>query len=168
MKPLYELNEDYIQLFHMLLEASEGESPLESLQGLEEALAIENAEFEGKASAYAFMIRKLENEESFLKSESKYLADKAKRKALAIEKLKQNLHNALELRSIKKIDLGQYVLSFRKSEAVEIDEPGNVPDCYIRSEIVSKIDKISIKQALKQGELVQGARLVEKNNLQIK
>ena len=168
MKTLPELNAQYQDLFDQLIEASESDTPLDALQALEEALSIDSSEFEGKAGAYCYRLRQFKAQSDFLKAEAKSLAEKAKRVDMAIERLNQNIAQALDFRGVKKLVLDHYTLSFRKSEVVEIDEPGAIPDCYIRSEIVSKIDKIGIKQALKQGEKVQGARIVEKQNLQIK
>ena len=168
MKTLHELNQQYETVFEMLLEASMSDKPLEAMQDLEEMLAIDSSEFEGKAAAYAYRIRQFKAQADFLKKEAKDLADKAKRHEQAADRLHQNIAQALDFRGVKKLDLGQYTLSFRKSEAVEINESDVIPDCYKKTEIISKIDKNSIKQALKQGEKVQGASLVTRQNLQIK
>ena len=57
-------------------------------------------------------------------------------------------------------------LSFRKSESVEIDDIDALDDRFKRIKI--EPDKTAIKTALKIGEKVEGARLVENQNLQIK
>lgn len=167
-KSLFAIQEQYLDLFAQLEEAAQSENMLEALQDLDSALAIDAAEFEEKAEAYAFRIRQLKNEAEFLKSESKALADKARRAETAAQRLHDRISEALAFRGVKKINTGHYTLSFRKSQAVDIIEPDAVPDCYIRSEIVSKIDKAGIKQALKVGEKVAGAALVERQSLQIK
>mgnify|MGYP003661078994 CR=1 FL=1 len=138
------------------------------MQQLEEELSIDQGEFEGKAAAYCYRIRQLKAQAEFLKSEAKSLQDKAKRHEAAAERLHKNIAQALDFRGVKKLAMDHYILSFRASEAVEINEPDAIPDCYIKSEIVSKIDKNGIKQALKVGEKVEGAKLVARQNLQIK
>jgi len=57
-------------------------------------------------------------------------------------------------------------INFRKSETVEIDE--NLSEEYIKTTITTAPDKIKIKQAIKDGIVVYGARIVEHKNIQIK
>ena len=57
-------------------------------------------------------------------------------------------------------------VSYRKSTAVEITDLDALPFAYTVTEI--KPDKERIAAALKNGETVPGAELVERNNIQIK
>ena len=57
-------------------------------------------------------------------------------------------------------------ISFRKSESVEIDNVEELEDRFKRVKV--EADKTAIKQAIKSGKEVKGARLVENNNLQIR
>lgn len=56
-------------------------------------------------------------------------------------------------------------ISYRKSVSVEVDENFN-DERFISYE--PKISKSEIKDAIKNGEVVEGATLIEKNNMQIK
>lgn len=58
-------------------------------------------------------------------------------------------------------------LSYRPSEQVSIDDVSRIPKCFLTA-VDPKIDKIGIREAIKQGETVPGASLVSKINLQIK
>ena len=59
-------------------------------------------------------------------------------------------------------------ISYRKSTAVEIDE-SKLPATWMREiPATNVVDKVAITKALKSGEKIAGAVLVERNNIQIK
>ena len=64
-------------------------------------------------------------------------------------------------------ETGKVKASYRKSTSVEVDE-SLIPDAYCQFQITRKPIKSDIKDALKRGEEIPGARLVEKRNLQLK
>ena len=66
-----------------------------------------------------------------------------------------------------KIMAGTFQLTTRKSEAVEIDENADITGYKIIKQVETP-DKTAIKNALKKGAVIPGARLVEHDNLQIK
>jgi len=68
----------------------------------------------------------------------------------------------------EKFDSPRASVSWRKSEAVEIVNEFDIPDQYVAIKQSSVIDKTAIKAAIKNGEVVRGASLVEKQNIQIK
>lgn len=59
-------------------------------------------------------------------------------------------------------------LSFRHSSAVEITDEKSIPEEYMTEKVARSADKKAIKDAIKQGIEIPGARVVEHNNLQIK
>ena len=61
----------------------------------------------------------------------------------------------------------EYSISWRKSESVNITDETSIPGEFLIP-IEPKVDKTSIKKALKEGAVIIGAELVEKNNIQIK
>jgi len=70
--------------------------------------------------------------------------------------------------NIEKIESPLFKLSIRKSEAVEVDIVEALPGAFINVKNVVTADKVAIKEAIKRGEYVTGARLIENFNLQIK
>ena len=82
------------------------------------------------------------------------------------ERLRGTLAQVLEVG--KKYDLGLHQIAWRKSEAVEIDNEELLPKEYLKEKITYTPDKTAIKEAIKSGKEVQGAKLVKRNNLQIK
>lgn len=57
-------------------------------------------------------------------------------------------------------------ISFRKSESVEVDNVDELDEKFKKVKV--EADKTAIKQAIKNGEEIKGARLVKNNNLQIR
>jgi len=57
-------------------------------------------------------------------------------------------------------------IKFRKSEAVSILDMAKLAENFLR--VKTEADLTAIKDALKKGEAVEGAELVEKQNIQIK
>ena len=67
----------------------------------------------------------------------------------------------------EKVKEKEYSISWRKSESVNITDETSIPGEFLIP-IEPKVDKTSIKKALKEGAVIIGAELVEKNNIQIK
>lgn len=161
---IYEISRNYLQLIDELQEQG-GELTPE----LENALKINEQDFENKAEAYCKVIINLNAEIDGLNNECVRLAEKRDRAKKAVERLKDNLTNAMLLFNYEKKSVGTFSLSFRKSEQVIIDDAeviliGN-PE-FIR--IKKEVDKSEIKKALKSGSEISGARLIINKNLQIK
>lgn len=117
----------------------------------------------------AYVIKELEATSDALKEEAKRLSDRAAHFAKNAEKLKTLMAMALEASGEQKLKTDRFTFSFRKSESVEIDPmvtPEDFDRRYIR--IKREFDKTKIKDALKKGERIDGASIVEKQNFQIK
>lgn len=67
-----------------------------------------------------------------------------------------------------KYETAKVKLSWRKSESVNVPDATVLPEQYRRVKEVVEADKKAIKEALKSGEVIVGAELVVKQNLQIK
>ena len=61
----------------------------------------------------------------------------------------------------------EFSISYRKSEAVEVADEVAVPDEF-RIPQPDKIDRAALKAALKNGAVIAGAQIVERQNIQIK
>ncbi|WP_303841252.1 siphovirus Gp157 family protein [Selenomonas ruminantium] len=66
----------------------------------------------------------------------------------------------------QKMKEAEFTISYRPSEAIEIDEGADIPPEFVNMNPV--IDKMSLKAALKEGAVISGCRLVQKQNIQIK
>ena len=67
----------------------------------------------------------------------------------------------------EKVKDKEYAISWRKSESVSIAEDAFIP-IEFTIPVEPRIDKTSIKKALKDGKIIPGVELVTKNNIQIK
>lgn len=117
----------------------------------------------------AYVIDELTNGAAGLKAEAKRLNERAKHFENNAEKLKSLMAFALTESGEPKLKTDKHTFSFRKSEQVEIDPiitPDDLDRRYVR--IKREFDKTKIKKALKDGEEIEGAALVEKQNFQIK
>lgn len=82
-----------------------------------------------------------------------------------VERLKNYLAYALDGH---KWQSAKASISFRNSQAVEITDAALIPADYIRVKEVREPDKIKIKDALTEGEIIPGTRLQKNLNVQIK
>ena len=67
----------------------------------------------------------------------------------------------------KKMKEAEFAISYRKSEAVEVADEAAVPDEF-RIPQPDKIDRAALKAALKNGAVISGAQIVERQNIQIR
>jgi len=126
------------------------------------ALQIEK---DKKIEGIACWIKNLNAEAQNIKAEEQALAERRKSKESTAERLKQYLSNVLEAMPFES---PRVKITFRKSTAVNITDESKLADAFKKTETVVKIDKKAIGDALKLGEIVDGAELVENQNIQIK
>jgi hypothetical protein len=122
--------------------------------------------FDIKIENIGLYIKNLLAESDAIKEEVKKLQDRAKQKEKKVESLKKYLTNAMLFAKKEKFETSKLVLSFRKSESIEILNIDELEERFVK--IKKEADKIEIKKALKNEEKVNGAILQENINLQIK
>lgn len=160
-KSLYHIEQEYMDLMQAV-EAAEGELTTEQEQQLE----INEQEREGKSVAYICVIKNKEAEVAKIDDEIKRLQAMKKREQNDIERLKNNLLNAVKL--FGDYTAGMFKVGTRKSTQVSIDDELFIPAAYITTKTVESIDKKKIKEAIKAGETVEGASVITNYNLNIK
>lgn len=159
---LYDIKEEY-RNWEERMRYQEGETTPEDIAELEKI----EASFEEKSEAYAVIIRELELKEMMLTDEIARLSNRAKRLHNHREEMTRRLSEAmLEMRR-EKVDTGKFLLSFRTSKAVLIDDAESIPESYINVVVERKPLKTELAKALKVGA-VPGCHLEERKNLQIK
>lgn len=67
-----------------------------------------------------------------------------------------------------KLELPHSKISYRKSDSVEVTDFENLPEEYIKTKIEKNPDKVAIKNAIKGGKEIKGAKIVTNYNIQIK
>lgn len=153
MVTLYEINEQIAGL----VDPETGEiADFEAFEKL-------NLDLDTKIKNIALWIVNLRSDAEQLEEQERKFRDRktaAKNKA---EFLKNLLDGFL---SGEKRSFPEVVISYRKSEQVTVDDDAKLDDRFLR--IKTEIDKTALKDALKHGESIEGARLEVKNNIQIK
>lgn len=158
---MYQIQTEYQQIADAL---TTGELTPE----LEQALAITEHELEVKSVNYSFVIKDINDEISIINAEIDRLKDLKKVRENALERLKNNISNAMQLFQVDEIKTPLIKINFRKSEAVEVDNMALLDAKFLNEKVTITADKMAIKEAIKNGEDVNGARLVINNNIQIK
>ena len=156
---LYNIKSEYLAIAQ---ELAEGELTPE----LEQALMITEANLQEKAINYGYVIKNFESEVDIIETEIKRLNELKKARINAVEKLKINISDAMQLFGILEVKAPTFKMNFRKSESVEIYE--GLSQEYITEKISYQPDKIAIKNAIKEGKTVNGAGIIINYNLQIK
>lgn len=157
MATLYELTGVYQQIYDMDMD---DETKLDTLESIDW-----NEDYENKVENYIKVMKNLDADIEARKSEIDRLkklndADKSKK-----ERMKTDLATSMELTGHEKVDTTLFKVSFRKSEAVEVDDL-LLPGSY--KVATWKADKKRLKEDLKNGLEILGAELVERKNLNIR
>jgi len=157
MATLYELTGIYQQIYDMDMDDETKQDTLESIDWTED--------FENKVEGYVKVIKNLDADIEVRKNEIDRVkklndADKSKK-----ERMKIDLATSMELTGHEKVDTTLFKVSFRKSEAVEVDDL-LLPEAY--KVATWKADKERLKEDLKNGLEISGAELVKRKNLNIR
>ena len=83
------------------------------------------------------------------------------------EKLKERYLGVMQGNALKKVKGDIFTLSIRKSEAADAPDARAVPEEYWTIKEPT-VNKLAVKAALKEGKEVPGARLVQRESLQIR
>ena len=160
-----------MNLYEITREAQELAFLLESDEltpELEAALLINQDQLQAKAGNYAKVIANIQSDSDSIDAEIKRLKAMKDTKDRSISRLKEALRDAMLVSGIDKIESSLFKLSLRRSEAVEVDVVEALPNAFQNVKNVVTADKVAIKEAIKRGENVMGARIIENFNLQIK
>lgn len=158
---LYEITQE-AQYLAALLETEE------LTPELEQALIINQDQLQAKAVNYAKVIANYQAESDAIDQEIKRLKAMKESRDKKVEWLKESVKKAMLVSGIEKVESPLFKISVRRSEAVEVDVVEALPNAFQNVKNVVTADKVAIKEAIKRGENVLGARLVENFNLQIK
>lgn len=160
---LYNIQIEYQRLASQIIEAGGELTPK-----LETALAMNAENLQAKAVQYTLVIKDFENDITALDKEINRLAGLKTSREKANERLKEIITNAMTLYGVEKIEGENFKLSFRKSTQLKITNEADIPKYFFEKiPATMKLINKDVKDALTKGEVVAGAELVEKKNLQI-
>lgn len=157
MATLYELNEKF-ERFEFKIDEDTGE--ILNADELDQ-ISVERSE---KMENIALMIKNLSADAEAYKREKESFAEKERIAKNKIESLKNYLNFVLNGETYKS---DRVVISYRKSSALNIIDEYLIPEKFLIKQ-EPKIDKVAIRTAIKNGENVAGAEIVERQNIQIK
>lgn len=160
---LYQIEQEYLNIVQSIIDAG-GEITEEQ----ETALSISKEQLQNKGICYGFIVKELEGNIDLIDLEIKRLNALKKPLVNSIDRLKNNLSQAMQMFEVTELKTPLLKINFRKSESVEIEDLALLDSNYIKVVTTKTADKVAIKDAIKSGENVQGAVLVTNQNLQIK
>lgn len=160
---LFNIQHEYLLLINQIIENGGEITPQQELN-----LQITRDQLQDKGTNYAFVIKKLDAECDIIDAEIKRLSELKKVRQNACERLKSNISHAMQIFEVDKIESPLIKLSFRKSQSVNVADVNSLPNEFKTIKVTEQADKMKIKQALLNGEVIEGCEIVNNNNLQIK
>jgi hypothetical protein len=160
---LYQIEQEYLNIVQSIIDAG-GEITEEQ----ETALSISKEQLQNKGVCYGFICKELEGNIDLIDLEIKRLNALKKPLVNSIDRLKNNLSQAMQMFDVTELKTPLLKINFRKSESVEIEDIALLDSNFIKVVTTKTADKVAIKDAIKSGENVQGAILQTNLNLQIK
>ena len=157
MSTLYELTGQFLDIYNLELDE---ETKLDTLDSIDW-----NSDYEEKVENYIKVMKNLEADVEARKAEIKRLTELNKADEKKKDHLKETLSTSMQLTGHERVDTPLFKVSFRKSQAVEVDELV-LPESY--KVATWKPDKKRLKEDLKNGLEIVGASLVERKNLSIR
>ena len=157
MSTLYELTGQFLDIYNLELDE---ETKLDTLDSIDW-----NSDYENKVENYIKVIKNIESDVEARKNEIKRLTELNKADEKKKDHLKETLSTSMALTGYERVDTPLFKVSFRKSQAVEVDETV-LPEAY--KVATWKPDKKRLKEDLKNGLEIIGASLVERKNLSIR
>lgn len=165
MTALYEIAAEYRDAATKLAELDlDAQTIADTLEGL-------SGDLETKAQNVAFFVRNLEATAAAIKQAEADMAARRKAMENRADGLKRYIFESMTVAGIEKIECPHFRLAIKNNPAaVDVFEPGLVPASFMRTPEPPPPapDKTAIKEALKAGQDVPGARLTSGQRLEIK
>lgn len=159
MPSLYELTQDVLYL-QALLEDGE----------IEEQVYLDSVEgmcIDGKLESICKVMKNLEAKAEAYKSEIDRMTARKRTLENGVKRLKDSMLEYMLKTNEKKVEAGLFTLSTGKSKSVNVTDVKLLPHEFVLPQ-EPKIDRAGIAKALKSGEAIEGAELVENPYLTIR
>lgn len=160
MESLYQLSNEYQQLLDLDEYTHEDMDRLVSL----------NDDVRKKAIQVGSYIMNLKSEVLAIQMAIEKMDERCAKKLKKIQALTEYLKEELERCAITKIDdHPEFAISIRKgSPKVVIEDEDRIPDEFRVEKVTTSVSKTLLKDALKNGRVVEGVSLLRESSLQIK
>jgi hypothetical protein len=157
MMTLYELTGQFLEINNM---DADDETKLDTLDSIDW-----ETNYEEKIENCIKVVKNREANIEARSNEIKRLTELNKADERVNKRIKEAVKDSLLLTGRERVDTKLFKVSFRKSEAVEVDDL-LLPEAY--KVATYKPDKKRLKEDLKNGLEILGAELVERKNLSIR
>lgn len=162
---IYTLNEIDAMIYNIQQLIQDG-AEQEQIQALLDAKGMLEMERGAKLEGYAMVIKNLESDVNGIDSEIKRLTERKKFMQNNISNMKERMAETLQAVEGNRLKTDKFTFSFRKSTSVSIEDETLIPPQFIKTE--TRISKSELTKALKNGEEIHGASLVENQSLSIR
>lgn len=162
---LYNIAQEHRALVARLMDTQDDQ------QVIADTIEAESYPLEIKAQNVAYAIKNLEATATAIKAAEKEMSDRRKSIENRAEHLREYTKTCMEVAGVSKIECPHFALSIKNNpESVDIFEPSLIPAEYMRTPEPPPPapDKTAIKNAIKDGFEVAGAKLVSGTRLDIK
>lgn len=157
---LYQLKTEYQALIDDAYET--GEIDNDRLLSLEDSI-------EDKAFQYAAAIKNIEAEALCVLGAIENMQARKKRLDKNAEYLRSGLLSTMVEIEKPEIKFAQFVIKVKNNpESLELEPGVEVPNKFIKQLSITSVDKVALKKALQDGEVIDGVSLVRKQRLEIK
>lgn len=165
MTTLYEIAREYKGTAELLANLDlDAQTVADTLEG-------QSGDLQTKAQNTVFVLRNLESTAEAIKQAEVEMAQRRRAIEARAERLKTYVFECMQMAEIEKIECPHFRISIRNNPgSVDVFEPGLVPSEYMKTPEPPPPtpDKTAIKNAIKNGEEVPGARIVTTQRLDIK
>lgn len=161
MSNLFDLSQNYKQIYDLISEGEEAEVYLDTLESIDDAI-------EEKADGYAGVIRQLKSDNDGLTNEIKRLQDRKKSNENGINRLKENLQLMMQQTGKTKFKTNLNTFGIQKNpSSLNILDEKKIPKKYF-IEQEPKLNSQILKKEIKDGIEIEGAELVQTESLRIR
>lgn len=158
---LYELTEMYKNIWDLV------EDDEVDLETLESALGQVEDNIELKVENMAKLVKGIDGNIDMLKAEEKRLAEKRRVLENKQKNIKSYLENQLRVMEIDKVKTPLFTVSLQKNPpSVEILDENKIPEQF--KKVTYTVVKKDILEALKNGQVIEGATIKQGKSLRIR
>lgn len=161
MSNIYELSENYRQVFEAISNGEDDQVYLDTLEAINDSI-------EDKADNYMRIIKNSEADIEALDKEIKRLQDKKKVLSNGVKRMKENLQEAMERTNKLAFKTTLFTYGIQKN-APSLDniDTSKIPKKYF-VEQEPKLDKKALLKDLKEGQEINGATIKQTQSLRVR
>ena len=161
MTTLFNLRDDYKQIYDHIVEQGEEQVLIDTLASINDAI-------EDKADGYIAVVKSLEADNKAIDEEIKRLRQRKTSNSNGVKRLKESLQDAMEVTGKTKFKtaLNSYSIG-NNPPSLDISDERYIPKEYWISQ-APKINKKDLLQAIKNGEEIQGVGIKQGKSLRVR